>query len=177
MKERVLSTLLLLLLLLSAAGNAEETPKLLESYASRDSQYVTFAYPEGCTVEVEEKLGTHVFLDAETYAAVIVTEKGQSGIEALQEAIGDSMLILTLSDDMQLYAAHATLHRPLRPECDIVELGVNLPDGTGLLIMSMCPRGETAVYDLLLTIVGSVTDETPLQTWLVETWFPSLTEE
>ena len=44
-----------------------------------------------------------------------------------------------------------------------VEVGLNL--------------GDTAVYDLLLTIVGSLTDAAPLQTWLEETWIPSVTQE
>lgn len=52
MKKRVLSALMALLLLIPAAGSAEEAPMLLESYASRGARQVTFAYPEGCTVEV-----------------------------------------------------------------------------------------------------------------------------
>lgn len=58
-----------------------------------------------------------------------------------------------------------------------VEVGLNLPGGVDVVVASQCLYGDTAVYDLLLTIIGSLTDETPLQTWLEETWIPSVTQE
>lgn len=100
MKKRVLSALMALLLLIPAAGSAEEAPMLLESYASCGARQVTFAYPEGCTVDARDKVGTLVSIDENTSVSVVVTKKGNSGIDEIQENIGDSSLILTLSDDM-----------------------------------------------------------------------------
>ena len=176
MKKRVLSALMALLLLIPAAASAEEAPMLLESYASRGARQVTFAYPEGCTVEVEDKIGTMVFMDDETYVVVVVTHKGSSGIDEIREAIGDSSLILTLSDDMQLYATHGIPNFPWMGS-DIVEVGINLPGGVDVVVTAQCLYGDTAVYDLLLTIVASLTDAAPLQTWLEETWIPTVMQE
>lgn len=58
-----------------------------------------------------------------------------------------------------------------------VEVGLNLPGSVDVVVASQCRYGDTAVYDLLLTIVGSLTDAAPLQTWLEETWIPSVTQE
>lgn len=58
-----------------------------------------------------------------------------------------------------------------------VEVGLNLPGGVDVVVASQCRYGDTAVYDLLLTIVGSLTDAAPLQTWLEETWIPTVTQE
>ncbi len=46
-----------------------------------------------------------------------------------------------------------------------------------VVVASQCLYGDTAVYALLLTIVGSLTDAAPLQTWLEETWIPSVTQK
>ena len=58
-----------------------------------------------------------------------------------------------------------------------VEVGLNLPGGVDVVVASQCRYGDTAVYDLLLTIVGSLTDAAPLQTWLEETWIPTVLQE
>ena len=36
-----------------------------------------------------------------------------------------------------------------------VEVGLNLPGSVDVVVASQCRYGDTAVYDLLLTIVGS----------------------
>lgn len=58
-----------------------------------------------------------------------------------------------------------------------VEVGLNLPGSVDVVVASQCLCEDTAVYDLLLTIVGSLTDAAPLQTWLEKTWIPSLMQE
>lgn len=58
-----------------------------------------------------------------------------------------------------------------------VEVGLNLPSGVDVVVASQCRYGDTAVYDLPLTIVGSLTDAAPLQTWLEETWIPTVMQE
>ena len=59
----------------------------------------------------------------------------------------------------------------------VVEVGLKLPGGVDVVVASQCRYGDTAVYDLLLTIVGSLTDAAPLQTWLEETWIPTVMQE
>lgn len=54
-----------------------------------------------------------------------------------------------------------------------VEVRLNLPGSVDVVVAF----GDTAVYDLLLTIVGSLTDAAPLQTWLEETWIPTLMQK
>lgn len=56
-------------------------------------------------------------------------------------------------------------------------MGLNLPGGVDVVVASQCRYGDAAVYDLLLTIVGSLTDAAPLQTWLEETWIPTVMQE
>jgi len=58
-----------------------------------------------------------------------------------------------------------------------VEVGLNLPGGVDVVVASQCRYGDTAVSDLLLTIVGSLTDAAPLQTWLEKTWIPTVMQE
>lgn len=58
-----------------------------------------------------------------------------------------------------------------------VEVGLNLPGGVDVVVAFQCRYGDMAVYDLLLTIVGSLTDAAPLQTWLEETWIPTVMQE
>ncbi|MCI5932605.1 MAG: hypothetical protein MRZ51_05285 [Faecalibacterium sp.] len=58
-----------------------------------------------------------------------------------------------------------------------VEVGLNLPGNVDVVVASQCLYGDTAVYDLLLTIIGSLTDAAPLQTWLEETWIPTLMQK
>lgn len=54
-----------------------------------------------------------------------------------------------------------------------VEVGLNLPGSVDVVVAF----GDTAVYDLLLTIVSSLTDAAPLQTWLEEMWIPTVMQE
>ena len=56
-------------------------------------------------------------------------------------------------------------------------VGLNLPGSVDVVVASQCRYGDTAVYDLLLTIVGLLTDAAPLQTWLEEMWIPSVTQK
>lgn len=58
-----------------------------------------------------------------------------------------------------------------------VEVGLNLPGNVDVVVASQCLYGDTAVYDLLLTIIGSLTDATSLQTWLEETWIPTVMQK
>lgn len=54
---------------------------------------------------------------------------------------------------MQLYATHGIPNFPWMGS-DIVEVGINLPGGVDVVVTAQCLYGDTAVYDLLLTIVG-----------------------
>ena len=78
---------------------------------------------------------------------------------------------------MHLYATHGMLNYPLLTNYDYVEVGLNLPGGVDVVVASQSLYGDTAVNDLLLPIVGSLTDAAPLQTWLEETWIPTVMQE
>ena len=48
-------------------------------------------------------------------------------------------------------------------------------DGTGLIVCAYCPYGHTEVYELLLTVLGSITDKAALKDWLNNVWIPIVT--
>ena len=63
------------------------------------------------------------------------------------------------------------------PYLDVVEIGVNLPDSTSLVVCAYCPYGHTEVYELLLTVLESITDTTALEDWLNNIWIPTVTKQ
>ena len=149
-------------------------PATAEGYATRDGQRVSFRYPAYCRMEYEDRIGTVVHLSDTDYVAVVVTEKGVSGVENLHENIANQDVIFSLSDDAHVFASHGDEHHTsffIRHQ-DVVEIGLNLPDGTGVIVNSFCEYGHTEIYDVLLTIFGSLTDSAPLEAWLNEVWLP-----
>ena len=63
------------------------------------------------------------------------------------------------------------------PYLDVVEIGVNLPDGISLVVCTYCPYGHTEVYDLLLTVLGSIADTSVLEGWVNDVWIPMATKQ
>ena len=53
--------------------------------------------------------------------------------------------------------------------------GIAFADGDGVTAGMFIPHADG--MPLLLTIVGSLTDAAPLQTWLEETWIPTVMQE
>ena len=99
-----------------------------------------------------------------------------SGTAAVQDYIGDFGEITELSDSMNVFAVHGDENH-LMSYMDVVEIGVNLPDGTDLIVCAYCPYGHTEVYELLLTVLGSITDTAALKDWLNGVWIPAVTKQ
>ena len=153
MKRRIQAMLLCLLLLLPVAGMAEEEPRLVEGYVIRGSQRIAFLYPEGCEIEIEDSIGTAVFLDDGNYVALAIPRGGVSGVDDLLARMLDSEAIVQLSEDMHV-------------------------SGIGNVgLAAFCDYGTTEVYDLLLTIVSSMTDAALLEEWLTNEWIPYITAQ
>ena len=95
---------------------------------------------------------------------------------AVIENIGDGEFVTELSENMNVFAVHGdTNHR--MPGLDVVEAGINLPDGTGMVACTYCRYGHTEVYDLLLKILDSITDTTALKGWLENVWLPLIMQK
>ena len=176
MKRRITAIVLCLLLLLTLTGHAEEAPRLVEGYVIRGSQRIAFLYPEGCEIEIEDSIGTTVFLDDGSYVALAIPRGGVSGVDDLLARMLDSEAIVQLSEDMHVSGIHGDDNHRM-PFLDAVNIGINLPDGGNVGLTAFCPYGTTEVYGLLLTIVSSMTDATLLEEWLTDEWIPYITAQ
>ena len=87
----------------------------------------------------------------------------------------DDEKILSISDTICIFAAHGDNNHHM-PNIDIVEIGINLKSGLGIVITSFGSRGQTQIYNLMLTILQSLIDASEIETWLQETWIPYITE-
>ncbi len=189
MKKSLSILLMLLVLLTSATCHAEETtqnpesvPKLAESYVTNGHHEVWFSYPEECEVLVEGKVGTCVFLNETDYVAINLEPEHYTLADYISENEDDpdngirfvtESEIYVLSDDIAVVSIRDELI--VRTYLDYVKVGVALPDGSFVIVMAACPSensAETGVYDLLLTILNSMTDATPVENWLNDVWLP-----
>lgn len=172
MKKKNVFPLIVMLCFLLMTGSLADEAAPLASYVVRNgARQASFSYPEGCYIFDDGSLGVFVYHDAASYVAVSIPGRGMSGTEKLRENIGDDRKILTLSNDICVFAVHGDDNHQ-RPHADIVCVGVNLPDGMGILANADCPAGQTAIYDVLLCIVDSLTDAAVLQEWLENEWMP-----
>ena len=163
--------LLCCLLFAAAPAYAEEMPALATSTVTNGGKKVSFLHPADCYIGDEGSLGVFVYLNASAYVAVSIPGRGLSGTEKLRENIGDDAQIRMLSDDIYVFATHGDPnHR--RSNVDIVSVGLNLPDGSGIIANADCGYGQTEIYDVLLCIVRSLTDATALEAWLNDEWIP-----
>ncbi len=178
MKSRGISLLLLLIvtLLPLLPCSADEMPDMTTDYVSRGSTHVAFQYPTGCKIVDEGSIGTYVYLTESDYVTLMIPKRKLSGTVAVHDYIGDFGEITELSDSMNVFAVHGDANHRM-PYLDVVEIGVNLPDGTGLVVCTYCPYGHTEVYDLLLTVLASITDTTVLEDWLNDVWIPTVTSQ
>lgn len=145
-------------------------------YVSRGSTRVAFQYPAGCEIVDEGNIGTYVYLTENDYVTLEILRGKLSGTTAVHDYIGDLGEISELSDSMNVFAAHGDENHRM-PYLDVVEIGVNLPDSTGLVVCAYCPYGHTEVYELLLTVLESITDTTALEDWLNNIWIPTVTKQ
>jgi hypothetical protein len=101
-------------------------------YVSRGSARVAFQYPAGCEIVDEGSIGTYVYLTENDYVTLMIPKGRMSGTAAVHDYIGDFGEITELSDSMNAFAVHGDENHRM-PYLDVVEIGVNLPDGTGLI--------------------------------------------
>ncbi len=175
MKSKSIARILAAFLLLTPAlsGGAEESPGFSAGSVSRGTVRVSFRYPEECAVADEGDIGTCIYLTENEYVALMIPKAEQSGTAWVRGAIGDSGEITALSEHMNVFAVHGDAnHRMSR--LDVVEVGLDLPDGTGLVACAYAPYGSTGIYELLLTVLDSVTDTAALEEWLGTVWIPGL---
>ena len=178
MKSREISLLLTLIvaLLPILSCNADEIPAMSTGYVSRGSTRVSFQYPAACEIVDEGSIGTLVYLSESDYISLMIPKGKMSGTAAVHDYIGDFGEITELSETMNVFAVHGDENHRM-PYLDVVEIGVNLPDGTGLIVCAYCPYGHTEVYELLLTVLGSITDTAVLEDWLNGVWIPTVTKQ
>ena len=178
MKSRGLSLLLMLVvtLLHLLPCSADGTPDMTTGYVSRGSIRVAFQYPGVCEIVDEGSIGTYVYLTENDYVTLMIPKGKMSGTAAVHDYIGDFGEITELSDSMNVFAVHGDENHRM-PYLDVVEIGVNLPDGTGLIVCAYCPNGHTEVYDLLITVLSSITNTTVLEDWLNNEWITMVTKQ
>jgi len=145
--------------------------EVTEYTVENGSKQVTFAYPSYCSIEDEDDLGVIVRLDEFNYVSVSIPPREMLGTEKQSENIGDDSKLLMLHDDMHVFAVHSDDNHHWH-NADIVELGINLPDDIGLIVNATAEYGNTEIYDVLLTIIESVTDVELLKDWLTNEWIP-----
>ncbi|MBO5534184.1 MAG: hypothetical protein J6B53_02140 [Clostridia bacterium] len=124
----------------------------------------------------EGSIGTLVYLTESDYISLMIPKGKMSGTAAVHDYIGDFGEITELSETMNVFAVHGDENHRM-PYLDVVEIGVNLPDGTGLIVCAYCPYGHTEVYELLLTVLGSITDTAVLEDWLNGVGIPTVTKQ
>ncbi len=187
--KKMISLLLILVLLISVTCRAEVTeqnpksmPKLAETYATNGHHEVWFSYPEECEAFVDGKVGTCVFLNKTDYVAINLEPERYTLADYISENEDDpddgvrfvtESEIYVLSDDIAVVSIRDALI--VRTYLDYVKVGVALPDGSFVIVMAACPSensAESGVYDLLLTILNSMTDATPVENWLNDVWLP-----
>ena len=178
MKSRVISLLLALIvaLLPILPCNADEIPAMSTGYVSRGSTRVAFQYPAGCEIVDEGSIGTLLYLTESDYISLMIPKGKMSGTAAVHDYIGDFSEITELSETMNVFAVHGDENHRMS-YLDVVEIGVNLLDGTGLIVCAYCPYGHTEVYDLLITVLSSITNTTVLDNWLNNEWIPMVTKQ
>jgi len=100
-------------------------------------------------------------LDPLSYIPAAIPRDHLSGTEKLAENVNDSSKIVRLRDDLHvcLMQSENTLN--------VIEIGLNLPDGTGL-ILGVTEYGNKEIYQGLITMLNAVADTADLQSWLKE---------
>jgi len=136
---------------------------------------VKFCCPENYRIENDGDIGTLVYLNDTEYIAISIPKNGLTGVEQLHKNINSDDRIVALSDDLHVFAAHGEELLPFFKNNDIVEIALNLPDGTGIIANVFCDCGDTEIYDLLLVLLNSIADAPSLEAlenWLRQEWIP-----
>ena len=176
MKAKLVSIVIALTLIFCTYGCSEEM-FINETYTVRNGEKeATFSYPQNCTIEDEDSLGVIVRLDANSYIAVSIPRRGMSGTKKLLDNIGDESRIIKLTDDVHLFSTHGDENHRMY-NTDIVEVGIDLESGTGLIINITCPYGETEIYEAAAIIIESLLNDDVFSKWVADAWIPSITSD
>jgi len=146
----------------SFIGELKENPTgAKQVYVTRGTQSVALTLPDHYTAEDEGDLGITCYLDPLSYITAAIPRDHLSGTEKLAENVNDSSKIVRLRDDLHvcLMQSENTLN--------VIEIGLNLPDGTGL-ILGVTEYGNKEIYQGLITMLNAVADTADLQSWLKE---------
>ncbi len=171
MKSRWITMIMILAMIFCTYACSEET-FINKTYTVRNGKKeATFSYPQNCTIEDENSLGVIVRLDANSYIAVSIPRRGMSGTKKLLENIGDESTIIKLTDDVHLFSTHGDENHRMY-DTDIVEVGIDLKNGTGLIINITCPYGDTEIYEAAAIIIESLIDDDIFADWVTEKWIP-----
>ena len=160
----------------SEMSSQPESQSMSTGFVSRDSVRIAFQYPSECKIVDDGSIGTYIYLNETDYVTLMIPKKRQSGTAAVIDNIGDGELVTELSENMNVFAVHGDMNHRM-PNLDVVETGINLPNGTGIVACTYCSYGQTEVYDLLLHILDSITDTTALKGWLENVWLPVITQK
>ncbi len=172
MKRNLSMLLLLMLLTLSATCLAE--PLLAQALTVNGTRALAFSYPADCQATPDGHFGTYIHLKDDAYVVVVLLEEDTSITQRFEETKAPEMEIIQLAENLHLlpWLDMTGYGLPGWPVLDILEVGVTLPDGRSVIVQSTCPDGDTGIYDVLLTILSSITDAAPLADWMTRIGLP-----
>lgn len=178
--KKVISLLLTLLLIWTSisCSLAEEAPsapneiEMAEASLTDGTQTLAFQYPAGCTLEALKSTEALVTLNDDAEVAVVLMESGTDIAAWLQENKYPEAELVPLTENMHLlaYRNFTPVGLGFAPPLDILEVGVTLPGGMGVIVQSTCTSGGTEIYEVLTAVLASITDAQPLEAWLNEVW-------
>ncbi len=175
MKVRQMLLFLIIVVLLCPFSFAEDAIDYKTYTVRNGSRSIDFSYPSYCSIEDEDVLGVIVRMDASNYIAISIPKRNKSGTEKLHDNIGDAEEIFKLSENIHVSAVHGDENH-YAPNTDIVEVGMNLENGTGAIINITCPFGQTDIYEIATVIINSITTEDVFEKWLTDIWLPFVTK-
>ena len=171
MRRFVAFFVICLVVVLSGLGNADVESDLAEAIIDYGSYHLHFLYPSECRFVDEGSLGSFIYLTDMDYIVMDITKQNLSGVKALHKYIIEEEKIVALSDDLHVFASRGD-PSPVMPTWDIVEAGINLPNGTALVMTVYCHSGDIKIYDIASTILGSIIDTEKFDEWLYQDWVP-----
>lgn len=175
--KRSLSMLLWLMMLtirISCLAEPIPEPLLAQALAVNGTRAVAFSYPAACQATPDGHFGTYIHLKDDAYVVVVLLEEGRSITQRFEETKAPETEIIQLAENLYLlpWLDNIGYGLPGWPVLDILEVGVALPDGRSIIVQSTFPDGDAGIYDVLLTILASITDATPLADWMTRIGLP-----
>jgi hypothetical protein len=170
--KRILSILLVLSLLLPCVAFADEAAReeITLTDQSDPSRQLTFSYPVSYGVYDEEDYYAGIFINSNDYVCVSLLPSGTTYLDDYADRLSSLDGLTTLADHLYISSVHDTTFN-----YEIVEVGISLDNGYDIVVFSLCTPGTTAIYDLLLDILGyNFIDTELVENWLNEVWYPQV---